>query len=169
MPFSFVPHIYQSTRAEPQCRTPLGAGWFNYLSNRHTVTSTFPTFLGNASNRNWFTGPICYEFASQDPRWPTGEVLIWLWGRSTNNHIIANAYHVRCLDNKLQRKYSGRGFTVDEVRATTISVIDSELQMGNAPPGTYAVPVCRLLEMFYPGRGAAHGCWGYSYQAPWIR
>jgi hypothetical protein len=152
--FSFVPQIHQSTPVDLQCQTPLGAGWFNYLSNRGTVTSIFPTFLGAYNTRNWFTGPICFEFAAQDPRWPTGHVLIWLWGRSVSNHILANAYQVSCLENKLARRFTGQGYTVDEVIESTVSVNDAASNIGNAAPGTYATSVCRLLEMFYPGRGA---------------
>lgn len=76
--FSFVPQIHQSDVVNPRCRTPLGAGWFNYLSNRGTVTSTFPAYLGKFQNKTFFTGPICIQFTSPDPRWPTGNVFIWV-------------------------------------------------------------------------------------------
>jgi hypothetical protein len=154
MPFSFVPRIYQSDVMDSQCRTPLGAGWFNYLSNRGTVTSTFPTLLGTQDGRNYFTGPICIQFTYPDPRWPTGQVLIWAWSRGVNNHIFASAHEVDCLHNKMARRYYGHGNTVDQVIASTIPVNDDETKIGINLQGAYAVSVCRLLEMFYPGRGA---------------
>ena len=118
---------------DPECHTPLGAGWFNYLTTRHTVTSTFPAYLGVYKDKMFYTGPVCIQFTSPDPRFPTGRVLLWVWGRGLSNNIFAHGHEVQCRQNTMARRWYGYGKTVDDVIRTTAAVQDATVAIANDP------------------------------------
>lgn len=152
MPFSFAPMIEEGTPDDPSCH-PIPADWFNYVTNRRATVGVFPPYLGNSDNLTVFGGNVCLDFTPQDPRFMTGIAFIWVWAQGPNMQVQAISYEVDCINHTVQATYTGAGADVDAINRSVAQVTSAARPFSNDAASAYAISICRLIELFNPGRG----------------